>query len=724
MLGKTMSPLALGVVASLAGPASAFWKVPCAAPIVVERADPIVNPGAVAGHVHTIMGGNGFGFNMDFAQARASTCSSCKANGDMSNYWAPSLYYQAENGSFISVEQSGGMLVYYQQRMDPGKDESSLKAFPAGFRMLAGDPKLRHDSGTVASKAVSFACLDYNGPATKETNSLPNRNCPSGLRVQIFFPSCWNGKDLDSPDHRSHMAYPSTYDSGECPPGFGTRTVSLFYEIIWSTDKFKDMWYGDKQPFVLANGDPTGYGYHGDFVNGWDVDILQEAISTCKDGNTNQGGSGDITKCAPLMPLIDDASAQGCKIPPSVDEQVHGVLPALPGCNPVQAGPADATPQSGCGAPTTIGQPQSFFTDLTVSKKWAYLGCGKDVAFKARTLSGDNEAKDDMTVEKCVDFCSGKGFSYAGLEFARECFCGNDLPADRAPTPGIMGNCMSKCAGDATEYCGGYGVISLYKKCDGTCQNAQTGVVGNYTAPASGPGGYGQSGYSPSGSGQAPKVSSASGPAASESAAPNDYGAQSPASPASSALDVSGAPVNNAVATQGHSYPTSTTPAEPSASSAVPVGASAIPEGDSPGSTTPPGGKTASTNFTAPTNGSSSVRLPQGWRDVGCHVDPVNPRALQFWGWWGEPMTSSGCAKHCDEKGYKFAGTENAGQCFCANTLDGGEPAPAADCGMKCNGSDDETCGGSARLNLFTKLDGSTRKRWHRRHGSVHKLSF
>ena len=109
-----LMPSALGGLALLFGSASAFWKVPCTSPIVVERADPIVDPGKVSGHVHTVMGGNGFSFDMTYDQARASTCSSCQAKGDMSNYWVPSLYFHAQNGSFISVEQLGGMTVYYE----------------------------------------------------------------------------------------------------------------------------------------------------------------------------------------------------------------------------------------------------------------------------------------------------------------------------------------------------------------------------------------------------------------------------------------------------------------------------------------------------------------------------------------------------------------------------------------------------------------------------------
>lgn len=104
---------ALGLFALTASPVTAFWRLPCQAPVVVERADPIINPGVASPHLHTIMGGNGFGFSMDYAQAKASSCSTCTVQGDMSNYWIPNLWYAAENGTFTSVPQVGGVLVYY-----------------------------------------------------------------------------------------------------------------------------------------------------------------------------------------------------------------------------------------------------------------------------------------------------------------------------------------------------------------------------------------------------------------------------------------------------------------------------------------------------------------------------------------------------------------------------------------------------------------------------------
>jgi len=38
---------------------NAFWRLPCAMPVLDARVDPIVSPGGPSSHVHTIMGSNG-----------------------------------------------------------------------------------------------------------------------------------------------------------------------------------------------------------------------------------------------------------------------------------------------------------------------------------------------------------------------------------------------------------------------------------------------------------------------------------------------------------------------------------------------------------------------------------------------------------------------------------------------------------------------------------------
>ena len=112
----------LGTLASLAGPVSGFWRMSCPSSLLAARMDPIIDPGKVSGHVHTIAGGSGFDYNMTYQQARDSKCSTCPIQDDLSNYWTPLLYFRSpKNGSFTAVPQAGasdgtlgGMTVYYQ----------------------------------------------------------------------------------------------------------------------------------------------------------------------------------------------------------------------------------------------------------------------------------------------------------------------------------------------------------------------------------------------------------------------------------------------------------------------------------------------------------------------------------------------------------------------------------------------------------------------------------
>lgn len=597
--------------------------------------------------------------------------------------------------------------------------------------MVAGDPMKRSYGNDFESAAINYACLNFNGPATPETNGFPANKCHDGLRAQVFFPSCWDGKNLDSPDHKSHMSYPSNdHAYGSCPPSHPIHFVSLFYEVTFSTDKFADMWYGNKQPFVWSMGDPTGYGLHGDFINGWNVPHLQKAIDEC----TNN--SGRVEDC-PIFTLTPDNVATGCKIPPSIDEQTSGTLNALPGCNPVQAGPDRALSKStGCTVSSAIGKPQAYFTDLTQTQKWAYAGCGTDSIY-ARKFTGASTSSKTMTVETCVDFCSDKGFSVAGAEYGNECYCANSIPADAAPIPGYMGNCMMKCAGDAGEYCGGAGTISLYQKCTGSCQNPQFGVVGNSTSPAAPP--------------MVP-VSSAATYVASNMGATSSATAMAPASTsATSKLATSGTdksmpaastPSISAVAinTKGY-YASVSSPAAMSgtpASSAVdseatsvPDGVVAIPTNATSAGVSPTISGTAvleATDFPIPSSvPKTNVTLPSGWKAGGCYVDPVRPRLFKFWvSFSGKQMSSSKCVAYCDKQGFSFAGTENGGQCFCSKDIaKDAQLKNDSECSKPCKGAKGEICGGPARLSVFTKLGGSggsSMKRHLQKHRRSHDV--
>lgn len=72
--------------------------------LVVERTDPLVNPGMkYTPHLHQIVGGNAFNITMDPSQdpAQLSTCTSCSFPQDMSNYWTAVMFFKAKNGSYM-----------------------------------------------------------------------------------------------------------------------------------------------------------------------------------------------------------------------------------------------------------------------------------------------------------------------------------------------------------------------------------------------------------------------------------------------------------------------------------------------------------------------------------------------------------------------------------------------------------------------------------------------
>jgi len=114
----------------------------------------------------------------------------------------------------------------------------------------------------LAQRALGFNCLHYNRGANEDAlfrHYLPDKdfldaNCVDGVRFELSFPSCWNGKDTHSADHKSHVAYPDEVLNGNCPEGFDVKLPGLMFETIWQTNLFK----GVPGEFVISNGDTTG----------------------------------------------------------------------------------------------------------------------------------------------------------------------------------------------------------------------------------------------------------------------------------------------------------------------------------------------------------------------------------------------------------------------------------------------------------------------------------
>lgn len=115
----------------------------------------------------------------------------------------------------------------------------------------------------------------------------------------------------------------------------------------------------------------------------------------------------------------------------------------------------------------------SLFADMT-SEGWAFIGCAPEerrvepADTPGRTLQGTMTGSDTMTNEFCMSYCGNLGYTYAGTEWSRECFCDNSYAPTRQPatTLASLANCNFRCSGDAGQFCGGDAWLSLYEACE------------------------------------------------------------------------------------------------------------------------------------------------------------------------------------------------------------------------------------------------------------------
>lgn len=378
----------------LSSSANALLRFPCSQ-LVTERFDPLVTPGQVSPHLHQIVGGDAFNLTMDPQNdlAALSTCTTCRFVEDKSNYWTAVMYFKHPNGSFLRVPQmpnhnsgpgyqDGGMTVYYFQPSVP-LDNLKFVPFQKGFRMRVGSPLRRRkddiDPADLSTlHAATFRCFDGANPGSggattgfgpEDSFELPNRTCTGGIRSNIYFPQCWDGVNLDSSDHEGHVAHTiGGFFRTPCPESHPVRLPLVFIEIVWDTRPFNDpaYWPADgSQPFVMSNGDPTGYGQHADYVFGWEGDSLARAMDSCANND------GVPTSCK-VLTVQDTDAMNACKKAAQVPEITEGqYLEKLPGCNHLQGGPDYATVVPNCDAPsTTIFAPSPTAPPTIVYPPW------------------------------------------------------------------------------------------------------------------------------------------------------------------------------------------------------------------------------------------------------------------------------------------------------------------------------------------------------------------
>ena len=225
--------------------------------------DPIVFFGQpFATHFHDFFGAHGVDAFTTADQLGAGG-TTCGLPGDTAAYWAPSVM-----GPDGSVVQPTRILAYYQAPAG-----TPVRAMPHGLKMVAGgvDPEF-----------FGFSCSDQ-GPYSETPV-----DCDSKLVLHVVFPSCWDGVNLDSPDHRSHMSY-------TCDDAHPIRVARLSIHVQYPglTDGASGFYH------LAPNPDGSLPDAHADFINGWDQVTLEAMVALCV--NTGHDNSGECKQ--PLEPL-------------------------------------------------------------------------------------------------------------------------------------------------------------------------------------------------------------------------------------------------------------------------------------------------------------------------------------------------------------------------------------------------------------------------------------
>ncbi len=220
--------------------------------------DPIVFPGLPgASHMHSFFGNDTTHAGSDLASLEKGR-TSCAPDTDLSSYWVPTLY---------DVRQGGG--AHRDHLLLPGRGRERRRhppdqALPRGLRIVAGNAKA---TGPQDNTIARWSCL-HAGEVNPSQNFV---NCPPGTMMESYldFPQCWNGTDLDSPDHKSHMAYPV---NGGCPATHPVPVPKLRQVLRYPVN-------GDPARFRLASG--PGYTMHGDFFNVWPEEEMAQRVRDC-----------------------------------------------------------------------------------------------------------------------------------------------------------------------------------------------------------------------------------------------------------------------------------------------------------------------------------------------------------------------------------------------------------------------------------------------------------
>ena len=268
--------------------------------------DPIVAPGQHhASHSHDF-----FGNITTDAHSTVETLlaggTTCDPVSDRSSYWAPTLY--DAQGVEVGMERA---TFYYLVNVN---NPTTLQPFPLGLKIIAGNAKATKPD---EAEHIKWSCL---GAPDSSTGDLIT--CPAGSKLELLvnYPDCWDGVNLDSANHKSHMTYSA---GGLCPATHPVAVPALQFKLRYNTT--------GGPGFKLSSG--AGYTAHADFFNAWEPDAqlnrlqcLHELIKCGPAGHPNPANPPAATATATPLPAPTAASTPTPTITPPPATPQPGTL--------------------------------------------------------------------------------------------------------------------------------------------------------------------------------------------------------------------------------------------------------------------------------------------------------------------------------------------------------------------------------------------------------------
>ncbi len=228
--------------------------------------DPIVFPRKPGrAHSHDFLGSTRTDADVKYSEMRDNG-TSCNREEDTAGYWVPTLK-QADKK--ISPERAQ---IYY---LPGGKDPTTIKTFPTKLKVIAGDQNARAPQ---EMKVASWHCGEGGTAATEPPS------CNDVLVLRIQFPDCWDGRNRDSKDHKSHMTYSARRGKNipnGCPDSHPVPVPQIVMNVRYKTN-------GPGGISLASGGVFSG---HADFLNAWDQAKLEELVSRCLNAKVHCGGS-------------------------------------------------------------------------------------------------------------------------------------------------------------------------------------------------------------------------------------------------------------------------------------------------------------------------------------------------------------------------------------------------------------------------------------------------